>query len=125
MKKENKIVIDGVEYVPKSEAVKEKAVSYKGLKYAIVRTYSAGVFAGYIQSKKGKEVVMVNVRKLWYWDGAASLAELAVKGVSKPATCKFPIEVERIELTEAIEILDCTKVAQESIKAVPIWTAQN
>ena len=124
MNKENKIIIAGVEYVPKSEAVKEKAVSLKGLKYAIVRTYSAGVFAGYIQSKKGKEVVMINVRKLWYWDGAASLAELAVEGVSKPATCKFPCEVERIELTEAIEILDCTKKAQESIKNVPIWSAK-
>ena len=120
----NSIVVDGVEYVPKSEAVKEKAVSLKGLKYVIVRTYSAGVFAGYLQSKKGKEVVMINVRKLWYWDGAASLAELAVDGVSKPENCKFPCEVDRIELTEAIEILDCTKVAQESIKAVPVWSAK-
>lgn len=123
-KEENKIIIAGVEYVPKSE-VKEKATSLKGLKYVIVRTYSAGVFAGYIQSRKGKEVVMINVRKLWYWDGAASLAELAMKGVSRPENCKFPCEVDKIELTEAIEILDCTKVAQDSIKETPIWSAQN
>ena len=123
MNKENKIIIAGVEYVPKSE-VKEKATSLKGLKYVIVRTYSAGVFAGYVKSRKGKEVVMINARKLWYWDGAASLAELAVSGVSKPENCKFPIEVERIELMEAIEILDCTKVAQESIKSVPICSAK-
>ena len=64
---------------------------------------------------------MRKVRKLWYWDGAASLAQLAVDGVSKPENCKFPCEVDRIELMEAIEILDCTKIAQESIASVPIW----
>lgn len=42
--------------------------------YKIVRTYSAGVFAGEIESRNGREVVMKNARRLWYWDGAASLS---------------------------------------------------
>jgi hypothetical protein len=119
----NEITIDGKVYVLKN-SIKQSAIKKNNMSYAIVRTYSAGVFAGYIQSKKGKEVVMVNVRNLWYWDGAASLTELAMKGVSKPENCKFPCEVDKIEVTEAIEILDCTKVAQESIASVPIWSAQ-
>src|SRR3990167_278613 len=109
--KSNELLLNGVVYVPKSEQ-KEKAVSFKGMKYVIIRTYSAGVFAGYLESRKGQEVVIKQARKLWYWDGAASLAELAVSGVSKPENCKFPVEVERIELLQAIEILDCTKEAQ-------------
>lgn len=119
------IIIDGVEYVPKSE-IKESVTASKlnGMKYVIVRTYSAGVFAGYLESRKGKEVVVRNARKLWYWDGAATLAELARCGVSKPENCKFPCEVDRIELLEAIEILNCTKVAQDSIKSVPVWSAK-
>lgn len=44
--------------------------------YYIVRTYSAGVFAGYIKKREGKEVVMENARRLWYWDGAASLSHM-------------------------------------------------
>lgn len=120
-KMSQEVKIDGIVYVPKSEQ-KVKAENFKGMKYAIVRTHSAGVFAGYIESHKGQEVVMRKVRKLWYWDGAASLAELAVKGVSKPQNCKFPCEVDRIELLQAIEILDCTRDAQENITNVPIWS---
>ena len=42
----------------------------------IVRTYSAGVFAGRLKSHKGQEVVMTDARRLWYWKGAASLSRL-------------------------------------------------
>ncbi|MCK9504678.1 MAG: hypothetical protein M0Q95_10915 [Porticoccaceae bacterium] len=90
-------------------------------RYVIVRTYSAGVFAGTLESRNGKEVVMTNARRLWYWDGAASLSQLAMEGVKKPKNCKFPREVDRVELTEAIEILDCTDIARKSITGVPIW----
>lgn len=90
-------------------------------KYVIVRTYSAGVFAGFLESKNGKEVVLTKARRLWYWDGAASLSQLAMEGVKKPENCKFPVEVDRVELTEAIEIIDVTPEAQANIAAVPVW----
>lgn len=90
-------------------------------KYVICRTYSAGVFAGNLESRTGKEVVLTNARRLWYWDGAASLSQLAMEGTKKPKTCKFPIAVNRVELTEAIEILDVTPEAQKSIEEVPVW----
>lgn len=91
-------------------------------KYVIVRTYSAGVFAGNIESRKGKEVVMRDARRLWYWDGAASLSQLATDGTCKPENCKFPCAVDRVTLLEAIEILDVTKTAEKSIREVPVWT---
>lgn len=91
-------------------------------KYCIVRTYSAGVFAGNLESRKGKEIVLKNARRLWYWSGAASLSQLAVDGTSKPKDCKFPCEVPSIELLEAIEILDVTEKAEASIKGVPVWS---
>lgn len=91
--------------------------------YVIVRTYSAGVFAGELEYRNGKEVVLKNARRLWYWDGAASLSELAVRGVSKPDRCKFPVAVPEITLTEAIEIIECTDAAKSSIKEVAEWTA--
>ncbi len=90
-------------------------------KYVIVRTYSAGVFAGYIKSRKGQEVILEKARRLWYWKGAASLSQLAVDGVSCPQECKFPAEVSKIELLQAIEILDVTPKAQKSIASVEIW----
>ena len=89
--------------------------------YVIVRTYSAGVFAGYLESRKGKEVKLSCARRLWYWDGAASLSQLSVDGVSKPDNCKFPAEVPSIELTEAIEILPVSAKAKISIASVKVW----
>lgn len=92
-------------------------------KYVIVRTYSAGVFAGILTSRNGKEVTMSNARRIWYWDGAASLSQLAKEGTKKPQNCKFPCPVDEILLTEAVEIIPCTAAAQASIESVPVWAA--
>ncbi len=89
--------------------------------YHIVRTYSAGVFAGTIVSRKGQQVVMKNARRIWRWEGAASLSQLAVEGTNKPSECKFPVEVPEVTLTQAIEVILCTSQAEASIKAVPVW----
>ena len=116
------IKINEVEYVRK-DSISQQAPSLNGLKYAIVRTYSAGVFAGYIESQNGQEVTMVKARRLWQWAGAASLSQLAMEGTSQPKSCKFPCEVERVKLMQAIEILDATNKCKESIDGVPVWKA--
>lgn len=90
-------------------------------KYVIVRTYSAGVFAGTLVSKEGQDVVLSNARRIWYWKGAASLSQLATDGTSDPKECKFPVAVESINLLQAIEIIPTTQKAQDSIASVPIW----
>jgi hypothetical protein len=91
--------------------------------YVIVRTYSAGVFAGTLHERDGKVVTLTNARRLWYWSGAASLSELAVSGTKQPTDCKFPAEVGEVLLTEAIEILAVTDVARQSIAEVVVWSA--
>lgn len=109
----NEITVNGVVYVQK-DAPKESD-------YKIVRTQSAGVFAGYIESRNGQEVVMRSARRIWYWEGAASLSQLAMSGTSLPKKCKFPESVDRVELLQAIEILDVTETAKKSIESVPVW----
>ena len=93
----------------------------KNKKVVIVRTYSAGVFMGELVSRKGQEVVLTNARRIWYWAGAASLSQLAMEGTSNPSGCKFPCPVDRVELLQAVEILDVTPKAKASIDAVPVW----
>lgn len=93
----------------------------KNKKTVIVRTYSAGVFMGDLVSRKGQEVVLENARRIWYWSGAASLSQLAMEGTSDPNNCKFPCSVDRVELLQAVEILDVTAKAKASIDGVPIW----
>jgi hypothetical protein len=93
------------------------------LPYVIVRTYSAGCFAGLLAHRDGKEITLRDARRLWCWHGAATLSQLAVDGTSQPAGCKFPAAVPEITLTEAIEIIQATPQARASIEAVPAWRA--
>jgi hypothetical protein len=95
----------------------------KKLQYVICRTYSAGVFAGYLKHRKGQEVTLKDARRLWYWSGAASLSELAVRGTKNPNSCKFPCAVPHVELMQAIEIIEVTEAARASIEGVPEWKA--
>jgi hypothetical protein len=87
----------------------------------MVRTYSAGVFAGYIKKREGKEVELLKSRRIWIWYGAASLSQLATSGTSKPNDCKFPEIVDKTILTEVIEIIFITDKAKKSIEAVLVW----
>ena len=89
----------------------------------IVRCDGAGVFYGEIVSRNGQEVEMKDVRNIWYWDGAATVMQLAAEGVSKPKTCKFSVPVESLVLLEAIQIIPCTDKAVESLDAVKPWRA--
>ena len=110
----NEVIVDGVLYVKKNK-------NKNNLPYVIVRTYSAGVFAGFLKKRNKKEVTLLKARRLWYWEGAATLSQLAMEGVNKPEKCKFPVEVENITLLEAIEIIPCTAKAKKSIEEVDVW----
>ena len=112
--------IDDVEYVRKDSLHKE-AVKLDGMDYVCIRTYSAGVHCGYLKSRDGKEVELVNSRRLWYWSGASSLSQLAMEGVKSPDSCKFPCEVDKITLTECVEVISMTEEARKSIQGVEVW----
>ena len=113
------ININGVEYVKKSEMENSvMAEKVEGLEYVCIRTYSAGVHCGYLKERNGKEVELVNARRIWKWAGAFTLSELATSGVKKPDECKFNCTVPRIYLTEAIEIIPMTDMAKKSIMSV-------
>lgn len=94
-------------------------------KYVLVRGDRSGIFVGTLEKQEGadgRQLTMRNVRRLWYWDGAASISQIAKYGVSKPGNCKFPVEVELIKILDAIEIIECSEEARKSIKEVPIWS---
>lgn len=116
------IVVNGVRYVP-AESGSQMAPAVDGMPYVICRTYSAGVFAGYLKNRDGKEATLLNARRIWCWAGAASLSELSQYGTKAPGECKFPCEVPDVTLTEVVEILPVSAKAQKSIAEVPVWTA--
>ncbi len=114
------ISIDGVDYVKQSD-IKKSAETLEGMKYVMVRTQNAGVFSGYLKERNGENVTLKNARRMWYWSGACSLSQLAMEGTKKAGDCKFPCEVSSIDLTQVIEVIDCTQEAKDSIASVKVW----
>jgi len=87
----------------------------------IVRTDRAGVFFGKVEKREGDNVTLTNARRIWQWQGAASLSELAEHGTANPSQCRFPCAVSKVELFGVIEILGVTEKAAASIDGVPEW----
>ena len=113
------ITIDEVKYV-RADSVAQ-AIEMDG-EYSIIRCDRSGVFAGVITKEEGNSATVVNVRRLWYWSGAASLSQLALEGTKKPDDCKFTAPNPEIRLKDVIEVLPCSKKAKESILGVKVWS---
>ena len=87
----------------------------------VVRTRDAGVFYGEIESRNHEEVTMKNVRKLWYWNGACAVEQLAMEGVKCPNDCKFTVMVSSMIIANPIQIIEASETACKSIEAVSEW----
>ena len=94
-------------------------------KKVIIRADRAGVFFGTLVSKNdtvaGVEVELKDCRRLWYWNGACSLSELALSGTKTPNDCKFTVTLPSITIMQVIEIIPCSDNAINSIEGVKIW----
>jgi hypothetical protein len=117
----SEIVIDGTTYVPKSES----ADSPEGKKAVLIRSRDAGVHFGFLQKEEftpsGKVVTLSHTRRVYYWDGAASLSQMALEGVSKPENCKISVVLESNEIVNVIETLPLTKKSLDNLNSVKIW----
>lgn len=121
MKKE--IIIDGIKYVPENTIKSpELAKSLKGLTYCIVRTYSAGVWSGWVDLKEyGERMIITDARRLWRWWSEFTLSALATTGIKdgKESENKYAMPVEKVYLTNVIEIIPCTEIAKQQIVSQP------
>ncbi len=89
--------------------------------YYIVRANGAGVFFGKIKSRTGDEIEMKEVRKIWKWDGACAVEQIALDGVKIPRECKFTVTVPEMTIYNVLQIIKCSPDAIAIIKAVPEW----
>ncbi|MBQ2979711.1 MAG: hypothetical protein IJE18_06340 [Bacteroidaceae bacterium] len=90
-------------------------------KKVIVRGDRSGVFFGTLAQCDNREVTLNDCRRIWYWEGAASISQIAQEGVKKPERCKFTVTVDSIVILDAIEIIPCTDQAIKSIESVKVW----
>lgn len=90
-------------------------------KYYIIRGDRSGVFFGNIKERNNQEITITNCRMIWYWDGAASISQLALDGVTAPENCKFTVTVPELTILDAIEIIPCSEKSVKIIKGVKEW----
>lgn len=118
-----KITIDGVEHLPTSEAMAK--TNTDGLNPVIVRSYSAGVHFGYLKSLEytlsGAIVTLVDTRRVYSWQGAATLSQMALDGVAKPEGCKFSVVLPENTIIGAIEIIPVSEKAWINLQNVAVW----
>lgn len=92
-------------------------------KKVIVRSTSAGVFYATLSDydPQARTAELKECRRIYYWEGACTLSQLAVEGVKNPEACKFTLYVPVMQVMEVIEILPCSDEAVKIIEGVTIW----
>lgn len=86
-------------------------------KYVIVRCRDAGVHAGELVSHEGREAVLKDSRRLWYWKPAEKmkfLSGVAISGLHSASQIGETLPL--LHLTETCEIILTTPKAETSIR---------
>lgn len=104
--------------------IKIKKIKMIGKK-VLIRSYAAGVHFGTLVSEEytlaGKVVVLENTRRVHYWEGAASLSQMAMEGVKKPNNCRFAMATPTDEIVNVIETIPLSDAAIINLENVPVW----
>jgi hypothetical protein len=76
----------------------------------LVRTYSAGVHFGIMVGGNQQMVHLRNAKRIWNWNGAMTLSEIATTGVDLTKS-KISVSVDEIILPSTIEIIKVSKTS--------------
>lgn len=88
--------------------------------YYVVRTDRAGVFFGQIKSKEDNSITMTNVRKIFYWEGAAAVEQIALDGLDKNKS-KLTVTIDVMEIFAPIQIIPCSEKSTKILKNCKEW----
>lgn len=86
-------------------------------KYVIVRCRDAGVHAGVLVAASGREAILNDSRRLWYWKSkkGSFLSGVARDGLDPESKVGGPI---RVHLTETCEIIEVSEEAEKTIREI-------
>ena len=115
----NYIEVDGVKFV-KESTIKKEAQKKDGLTLCMLRTYSAGVWYGYVDYDKAEYLncEVLEAVRVWKWYGAFTLSALATDGTDKADDCRFAIEIDKIKLSRVVEFIPITEKSLKTLSKV-------
>jgi hypothetical protein len=89
--------------------------------YVLVRTYSAGVHIGKLKDRDKDTVLLVDTKRIWYWDGACSLSQLAKEGSKNIDNCKISVTLDENLIDSSIEIIKVSEGVRQQIYGAKEW----
>jgi hypothetical protein len=92
--------------------------------FYIIRADKAGVFLAKIESIEGDTIVCNSLRRLYYWEGALDVTQIAAYGIDRPQSCKFSTQLaitDKSTIFNVIEFHPASDKAIESINLVKEW----
>ena len=89
-------------------------------KKIIARIDRAGVFHGTLDYIDNEIIRIKDARRIYYWNGALSVTDIAAKGITGG---KVTIPVTTVEFMSGkiIELNECSEEASKSIEAIKPW----
>jgi len=87
----------------------QKTLNFHVGKKVIIRTYSAGVWFGTLKEKEGKEVILRDARRMYFWK--------AKKSISLSGVAKYGIDQEESKI--------CPKIDNQWLEAIEIMELSN
>lgn len=92
------------------------------MKKVLIRSYASGVHFGELASEQftpsGKVVVLKNSRRIHYWEGAASLSQVANYGITRG---RVTMVLPEIEVVNVIETIPLSQAAINNLENQPVW----
>jgi len=93
----------------------------KNRQYVIVRCSAAGVWAGYLVSQAGQEIVLAEARRCreFYSSPVGDCTDLALVGLTPGSQSVIRPPLARVMLSERCETIPATDAARKSIEGWP------
>ena len=89
-------------------------------KEIIARIERAGVFHGTLDYLDAEIIRMKDVRRIYSWEGALSVTDMAVNGISRGKITP-PVSVVEFMSNNIIELNKCSEKATRSIESIQTW----
>jgi len=89
--------------------------------FVIIRTYAAGVHVGYLKDFDAKNLCarLSKSRRIWRWEGAFTLSEIANNGIKDGKLSDF---IDDIIVTQVCEILPTSNTVEQQLNKFIIYT---
>ncbi len=94
-----------------------KSPFFKPNQFYIIRADKAGVFMGKIKHMEGKNVVCTNLRRLYYWQGALDVTQIAIHGVYG-SSCKFSVQMGDSDESTIFDVIEHHPASEKAITSI-------